>query len=833
MKLFLLLATLACATVPSPETKRQYFTCNGSTTAFTFTAPVNSSDDVNVSKIVISTGVPTSLTEGAGYTIVATNSDYLNGGVVTIAPALSDLFQVVIWREIVTSQETASGAINAASIELALDKLTREAYDARYDLDNRALVLPQTGAASFSGEIPNSVTRASKNLGFDSGGNLTVTDDTGTFTSITAVWDDVVSKKPIADVRAFGAAGDGVTDDRQAFQDALDSGYDVYIPYTTTSYIIDGNPRLNIETDGQKVFGSGLIQFKNGAGLNTFFGNPINNFTGTYLQNITLDGLNIQGESADTDVGSAVMMIGVNNLKILNCTIKNFGVMGGTHKRGMELFLNRNATIAGNYIFNVSGGGCTKNYTVGGLTFANNHIEDTGDDGSNCYWDSTAFYDTYNVEEVDVAYTGNTYKNCGIDGGQGLAIAARAVASKNMKITVTGNTIVDQNRRGILIRFPSADGTPTAVGDSEMIVADNIIFNAGKDSSTTVDKRAGISILVGIRSVSVTGNIVMTTGGYGISINGSGGEEIENLVCSNNIVSGAGDIGINLGSVLGGSIIGNSVYNAGDIGMQLSAVVGANIIGNRIFSSVDHGMSLLYLTISGDVKTVCSLNQVIDSGDEGFRIGPKTSDTLENLIFTNNIERNSTGNGIEIVGSGSTLVNCIFTGNSFETASVGDSLISTGTIVKDNIGALLGGIRTDTIEISSSEIKLLFSAPKELVAAQGADTLVEFISAILIHDAGVAYDGIAGTEDLVIQYEDNTAVSKEIEPIGFLDQTSDEIRLVDSVLPTADPVPVGDDLTGNKNDAIQLKMLVGEIGATTGSGTMTIKITYRVHLLGL
>lgn len=165
--LLLLFATTAFATVPSTETKREYFTCNGTTTTFTFISPCNSSDDIQVSKKLISTGEPTLLVEDTDYTITNTGSSYLEGGVVTISPALASTYQVVILREIVTSQETASGAITPVTIEAALDKLTRESQDVRYDLNYRALIFPQTDPDSITGAIPNAVDRAGKVLGFD------------------------------------------------------------------------------------------------------------------------------------------------------------------------------------------------------------------------------------------------------------------------------------------------------------------------------------------------------------------------------------------------------------------------------------------------------------------------------------------------------------------------------------------------------------------------------------------------------------------------------------------------------------------------------------------
>jgi hypothetical protein len=88
--------------------------------------------------------------------------------------------------------------------------------------------------------------------------------DNITNTSTTYVYkgtfSDVVSKGPIADVRAFGAVGDGVADDTAAIQAAIDSfssgGGVVYFPkgtYLVTSTLTVSQNRMSLVGDGQWV----------------------------------------------------------------------------------------------------------------------------------------------------------------------------------------------------------------------------------------------------------------------------------------------------------------------------------------------------------------------------------------------------------------------------------------------------------------------------------------------------------------------------------------------------------------------------------------------------
>ena len=152
--LFLMFVIPTYGTVSNGETVRQSFTCNGSTTTYTFTFACNSSDDVLVYAPLTSTGQPTAaLTIDTDYTIASTGGSYLNGGVVTISPALAATYTVKIVRRIKQSQETSSGAITATSIVAALDKLTRAIQDAE-DRKDRSLHIPENDSTSFDMTIP-------------------------------------------------------------------------------------------------------------------------------------------------------------------------------------------------------------------------------------------------------------------------------------------------------------------------------------------------------------------------------------------------------------------------------------------------------------------------------------------------------------------------------------------------------------------------------------------------------------------------------------------------------------------------------------------------------
>ena len=82
---------------------------------------------------------------------------------------------------------------------------------------------------------------------------------------------------------------------------------------------------------------------------------------------------------------------------------------------------------------------------------------------------------------------------------------------------------------------------------------------------------------------------------------------------------------------------------------------------------------------------------------------------------------------------------------------------------------------TEKVSVTAAEIKALAATPKELVAAGGAGTLIEFVSAAIRLVSGtqvLAEDG--GGSNLGIKYTDDSGVqvSEDIEMTGFITKAS-------------------------------------------------------------
>ena len=165
----------------SSTTVKQSYSGNGSTSAFTYSFPINSTNELTVIIRNTTTGTETTKTITTHYTV----SDTGSGGTVTFTsgniPASGET--VVLIRDTNLTQATdyvENDPFPAESHESALDKLTLQIQEVQEEVD-RSLKISRTNTMT-STEFTNSATdRASKILSFDTSGELSVTQELGTF----------------------------------------------------------------------------------------------------------------------------------------------------------------------------------------------------------------------------------------------------------------------------------------------------------------------------------------------------------------------------------------------------------------------------------------------------------------------------------------------------------------------------------------------------------------------------------------------------------------------------------------------------------------------------
>ena len=189
-----------------------------------FSFPISNTSDLVVRKRVTATGVPTTLTETTNYTITIAG---VSGGTLTTVTAIGTDETIHLERNTPITQQLeleSGGSYNAEDIETAFDKNTKLSSEATDDAD-RSIHIPATDT-SITTELPSAIDRASKNLTFDSSGNISasvsVIDGAVNFTTFGTNMAEaanplagkaVINLDHVFDVTDYGATGDGTTND--------------------------------------------------------------------------------------------------------------------------------------------------------------------------------------------------------------------------------------------------------------------------------------------------------------------------------------------------------------------------------------------------------------------------------------------------------------------------------------------------------------------------------------------------------------------------------------------------------------------------------------------
>ena len=153
-----------------------------------------------------------------------------------------------------------------------------------------------------------------------------------------------------ANVKQFGAVGDNTHDDTAAFQKAIDSGFDVFIPtsngekYKITSTLTVANPRC------KRIYGEEYGKFRNHGGIfytNTDADAPLFDIQieGCNILNLTFNGADMEGTFMNahrTWDGNAYADVDV---RIQDCRIMSFRYGFKFIGRGLEVINNSFANI--------------------------------------------------------------------------------------------------------------------------------------------------------------------------------------------------------------------------------------------------------------------------------------------------------------------------------------------------------------------------------------------------------------------------------------------------------------------------------------------------------
>jgi hypothetical protein len=237
-----------------------FYTGDGSTVSWNVTFPFRSNSDVKVSV----DGVDASFTWAAPSTI-------------QISPAVGTGKSIRVYRQTAMTNRAVDFTDGSVLTENDLDTDSFQAFNRLQEIDVQLSDLDTRAFKTAAGEtgitLPVKTSRAGKFFAFDADGNPIVASGTGNDASfrtdlaggqltligakrpgtgaVMRTLADLLAEMP-ATPQAFGAKGDGTTDDSAAFQAALNANKYVFVP--PGQYKLASTVTLN---DGQVLFGAG------------------------------------------------------------------------------------------------------------------------------------------------------------------------------------------------------------------------------------------------------------------------------------------------------------------------------------------------------------------------------------------------------------------------------------------------------------------------------------------------------------------------------------------------------------------------------------------------
>jgi len=400
-------------------------------------------------------------------------------------------------------------------------------------------------------------------------GNIIYPSEVGSssnFTNSHYVQDLYSKHEPVANVKAWGATGDGVTNDYSAIQDAINyaetNGHTVYFPpgrYQVSTRLI-ADSQVAIKGDSWDA-------------VTLLAGDTLKNILevqgdGTTVRDIAIDGdfrtregLRVEGDNSNVEsvrvqaiaststysnAASGILLANNKNSAVRNCRVEDvqnqqsyvsvgIGTKGTGEIRGDH-------RIIGNYVRDITpdadGDGIKVAAAHSGTVVANNRILD-GEKraikaqapnmvvtGNSCYWRDgsngprnaiAAQHDNIVIADNQISADAMEYEgihqSSGYTGG-----------------TIEGNTIE--------IRGSSTSGDCIVVQCDGTAVTGNTVHMNGQG-------RYGIALKNNVSNVAVTGNVIDSPDTTGIRLWSDGGTT-ENVTIGDNVVMGAGTYGVDI-----------------------------------------------------------------------------------------------------------------------------------------------------------------------------------------------------------------------------------------------------------------------------------------------
>lgn len=473
--------------------------------------------------------------------------------------------------------------------------------------------------------------------------------------ALTKISTSMYGGKPF-NVRAYGAAGDGVSDDTSAIQAAVDAAGEngvVYIP--AGEYYINVNTGILLSYDNFTLYGDGPAtkikvdpaSQKRGFTIasDVASSNPSSVVSNVVIRDILIDGM-ADDASATVDEFSH----GINARKCSKVFIQNVSCI---NVRGDGVFIGygaENVTVDGCYLESTVVTGGVKNYRQGVAVLSGRDIIISNNVivgwllGIDLECDDNQISFGYDFVE-NITIKGNIVKNCQSEGiGILTPLVTSAIDVRN--ISIEGNVLDNISETAIEITGSSSSGSFFDIAVSDNVVQTSSTFK-GIEISYVSDSLIsgnvlhdiddyGIHVATECSDIAVIGNSVRNSGNIGISVTNTTTTTREKFVVADNFVRSSSNShpGIFLNGCIDANVSGNTVVSAsssvnlqGRSGLGDAGRAAATLTGNNLQST-----GTICFVVSTDVLNVVSSGNRFDSASgETYTASTASGGTLKSF----------------------------------------------------------------------------------------------------------------------------------------------------------------------------------------------------------
>lgn len=501
-----------------------------------------------------------------------------------------------------------------------------------------------------------------------------------------------------ADVRDYGAKGDGVTDDTQAFLKASAAKSSVYVPvgsYLVKGLVLNAVPNLTLHGEGKIIQGTD---------------------TPTLISNCTdlkISGIYFEGRVNDGKSG-VLRLRGCSRVSVSDCVFSNMGDLGG-----LILETSTHVSVTGNTFLNAQVA------SDRGFTIASDiRVWDTNSKVTihdNTFSSNGAYAVNINAQSPgsvveDVIVTANHisgYAAYGI-----MAYRNRQNAAENhigIGLIVSENVI--SNITGANPESPSSSRKTFGAGIyvqgwEKAVVSTNKVFNVAQQTTDDLLAAAGVGV-ANCGSFVIDGNLIDTSGFYGIKVNDSVnlGDTTASAAITDNVIRNTVRDGIQVVQRDNINVSGNSVTSSQRNGIILQgnpsgpAVRSRKlVVGNMVSAIAQDGITIAYQNqaeVSGNLIHGAAQGIVVDSSSF--------------FLVKDNMLKAVTGICIRVNAtcSGGPSANLVST-NMVQDSGTGRLFVAAEASQADNIGMTPEGAYGDRRRIT---------APATSLSVSGANTI--------------------------------------------------------------------------------------------------------------